>query len=49
MEFGGPVRLEGVFVCVRCNGELTELKVVENEGTVCADEVACELVWCLGE
>lgn len=35
------VKLEGIFVCVRCGAELTELVVVKGEGTVCADTEAC--------
>lgn len=38
------MKLEGVFVCVRCGGTLTDLTIVKVEGTVCKDEEACQLI-----
>jgi DNA-directed RNA polymerase subunit RPC12/RpoP len=38
------MRLEGVFLCVRCGAELTELKIVREEGAVCEDEATCQLI-----
>lgn len=37
------MHLEGVFVCVRCGAELTDLRIAPGEGTVCVSEEACEL------
>jgi hypothetical protein len=42
------MKLEGVLLCVRCGGELTDLKIADDEGTVCIDETACTLVQWLG-
>lgn len=38
------MKLDGIFLCVRCHGTKTDLKIVKGEGTVCIDEEACEIV-----